>query len=444
VKTSRYNILLEEGDCVLAYNCLTGALLKMDKEQYADHLLVPDGNISTSDTLKRRNIITSLKRGGFIVEDDFDEIEFIKAKHFSRRFGSQILSLVVAPTLDCNFACPYCYEPEKKAEYMTEEIETRLVEYIGQRLRSMSALDVTWFGGEPTLAIETMYRLSEQFHKKAAENGARYSETITTNGYNLTKEVAVRLRNIAGDVKAQVTLDGPPEVHNARRPLTDGGGSFHVIVNNLEEIAGIVMPVVVRVNLSRENFHSLPKLLDILVDRRLQKRLSLYVAPTDVRPGVCQSASDYALDVPRFAKMEAEAQMMLLDRGFRMCGIMEPLDIYCPAVYADRLIVAPNGDIHRCMQTIDDPKERMGNIMEPTTIDKNDLKWMAWNPFEREECLNCEVLPLCMGGCTYKYMQMEKRPPVADSDRWVSLKYNIREIIRSRYRQHLLAKSTKE
>lgn len=443
MKASRYNVIIEQDSHILAFNCLTGAFAKMDRRQYTEYLQIVDTEPGTETKLDSETdaFIAELKRGGFIVDDDFDELDLVKVKHLGTRFGSRVLSLTVAPTLDCNFACPYCYEIEKRAEYMTKEVEARLVNYIDQRLTGMSGLHVTWFGGEPLVAIDTLYCLSEQLRQKAAEKGIEYSQQIITNGYNLTKEVALRIKSIAEDVKAQVTLDGPPEIHNVRRPLSDGRESFHVIVNNLQEVAGQIMPVVVRVNMDEANFSAFPKLLDILKQRGLEKRLTVFVANTEVEPGACQSMSDSRASVPRFSKIEAEARAMLLDRGFKMRSLfLFPNFASCVAVSANSLVITPKGDTYKCWHVIDDLRERAANIFEPATFNKNETKWLAWNPLERDECLNCRVLPLCMGGCPYKSVDVERRPKVADRDRCYTVKYNIREMLKTEYCQYEMHK----
>ena len=40
---------------------------------------------------------------------------------------------------------------------------------------------------------------------------------------------------------------------------------------------------------------------------------------------------------------------------------------------------------------------------------KNVFKWLAWDVFEREECLECDVLPICMGGCPFVGLRMTSK-----------------------------------
>ena len=65
-----------------------------------------------------------LYKGGFIVDNDFDELKELELRLLHGRFSSNSLGLTLAPTSDCNFRCIYCYEKDViKPTYMTEEVQ---------------------------------------------------------------------------------------------------------------------------------------------------------------------------------------------------------------------------------------------------------------------------------------------------------------------------------
>ena len=55
--------------------------------------------------------------------DQSDEFQTLKFVHGSARYDRSQLGLMVAPTLACNMACPYCYESNKSGKMTPEIVE---------------------------------------------------------------------------------------------------------------------------------------------------------------------------------------------------------------------------------------------------------------------------------------------------------------------------------
>lgn len=102
-----------------------------------------------------------------------------------------------------------------------------------------------------------------------------YTAHVATNGYLLDEACADRL--VACNLKrAQVTLDGPPEIHNRRRPLADGRGSFERILANLKSVAG-KFTLNLRINVDEDNRHTILDLMDLLEAEGLRGRVIPYL-----------------------------------------------------------------------------------------------------------------------------------------------------------------------
>ena len=100
---------------------------------------------------------------------------------------------------------------------MTIEIQDRIIEMVKEQAPTISNLHVTWYGGEPMMAMDIVERLTVGFQKVCEEYKISYSAGIITNGFWLTKENVEHLKEL--EINAiQVTLDGAPEEHNKRRP----------------------------------------------------------------------------------------------------------------------------------------------------------------------------------------------------------------------------------
>ncbi|MEW5925769.1 MAG: 4Fe-4S cluster-binding domain-containing protein, partial [Candidatus Zixiibacteriota bacterium] len=170
LKASRYNHFVDMEDGTrLAFNALSCGLAEMDKDSYERYKDLADGNgHSTED--ETDDLLQNLKKGGFLIPEDLDELDVLRAAHYQARFGNNGFGLTIVPTLNCNFACDYCYEnkeihslPAGKGGFMSDEVCDNIVKLCEKRIPENSAFSVTWYGGEPMLAKSIIDRLSKEF-----------------------------------------------------------------------------------------------------------------------------------------------------------------------------------------------------------------------------------------------------------------------------------------
>ena len=65
-----------------------------------------------------------------LVSDEVDEVSQLKVLNNATRFNTQGISFTIAPTMKCNFACPYCFEEGVRYNTMTQTIENETIEFI--------------------------------------------------------------------------------------------------------------------------------------------------------------------------------------------------------------------------------------------------------------------------------------------------------------------------
>ena len=168
---------------------------------------------------------------GIVVPEGFDE----RAALFDLRRRAldtpDALLLTLAPTIQCNFRCTYCFETHRQ-EVMTPAIEGDLVRFIAHRAEGVRAITTTWFGGEPLLRLDTLERVQRFTNELGEARGITIVRSIITNGYFLTADVVQRLQALGDWEMVQVTVDGPPQVHDSRRMLVGGGGTWNRIIDN--------------------------------------------------------------------------------------------------------------------------------------------------------------------------------------------------------------------
>ena len=102
MKKSFYNFEFpfQEGSSqTIFYNSRTNALALLEAENYTQYkAFCEDGTAITDE-----KFLKDLTYGGFLVDDEIDELALIRFSLLQSRFGNHHLGLTIAPTSDCNF-----------------------------------------------------------------------------------------------------------------------------------------------------------------------------------------------------------------------------------------------------------------------------------------------------------------------------------------------------
>ena len=136
-----------------------------------------------------------------------------------------------------------------------------------------------------------------------------------------------------------------------------------------------------------------------------------------------------------YSKKEVELCKMALSKGFRVGKYPTPIRSYCGAVSLNSFIIDPEGNFHKCWNTIGDETEIVGSLDQPEIYSKELLRWLSWDPFEFEECRECNVFPICKGGCPYRGLRENR---TAHCQNW---KYNLIEMLKLFYLSQLMHSS---
>jgi len=309
-----------------------------------------------------------------------------------------MVGLVVAPTMNCNMACEYCYE-ENKSGRMSEETRDSLMEFTKSFLGSLRQLDVTWYGGEPLLAMDIIEDLTQRFFDLCREHRVGYNGSIVTNGYLMTPDVTDKLEKLWVR-NGQITLDGPARVHNKKRPLKNGKDSFAQIIENLVYAASKIN-FSIRVNVDQSfSTDTIRELLVELKEAGLHDKISMSFGHLEPSTQVCANIAESCYDTLAFSKTEADFYRILLDEGFRIDRIPAPSAVACMAQIVNSFVVDPNGYLYRCWNYVGNISQSMGNISGQLDFQNpNFVRLFDIDPFEEQACRDCNLLPLCMGGC---------------------------------------------
>lgn len=205
----------------VVYNTFSKAVIVLDESEYAKF-----NHIGHNHVVLDEEMYQILFENGLIISDGFCEIDYLRYFHYKTKFSNDELSLTIAPTLDCNFACPYCYENPRKGK-MTEDIQEHLLAFIKQKERQgTKKLDIT-YGGEPLLYPEIIDSLATKINEYGLKKEMYVGMSLVTNGYLVTPDIVeMLLKNKIHSV--QITLDGLEKHHNKRRFLRNGKGKLSI------------------------------------------------------------------------------------------------------------------------------------------------------------------------------------------------------------------------
>jgi uncharacterized protein len=340
------------------------------------------------------------------------------------------LRVTVLTTLQCNFACDYCFQGDhgdynKFAAKMSIEKAGRVADWIDERLDETGAktFTLTFFGGEPLLNLPAMYLLAERAWQAGQARGVEVNLTIITNGLLLTPEVVDRMLPF-GLKGVKITLDGDRETHNRMRPLRGGQGTFDRIVENVRKVADKVA-ISIGGNFDAESVDSYPALLDFLLEQEFADKLAkvafkpiirepipqqpkgiipLTAVGGDSKPlgGTCMTAAGAGASICDTCHFVDEKMSFLRDetqkRGFTtLDGVhMGPCEIHRNHAHT----IGPDGALYACPGFTGEPKLAIGNISarqeswQATAQEKFDAL-AAW-----KQCGDCAYIPVCAGGCS--------------------------------------------
>lgn len=404
IKASNYNFFFpskKEIGKLIAYNAMSNSLALIEEEKYKEYV----DFLENKSNIKDENLISDLKKGSFIIDDNVDEKSILRFNMYNSRFDKRSFDLTIAPTSDCNFRCIYCYEKKAiKDQYMTRETERSIINWLKNKTKTIESFSVTWYGGEPLLAMDTIERLSKEFIDICTQNNLFFSSSIITNGYLLTNEILNKLKECKVTFM-QVTVDGTEEYHNKRRPLKDGKPTFKTIINNLSKLKdNLIEKTSLRVNVDTTNHAKVEDIINILKEKKLEDKVSPYIGL------VCNSNDCYLTEKCMSNEEYSRAVMSFEDKLKKETKFNElrtyPVRVAnsCGSDSINTYVVDSNGDLYKCWDDIGNKKTSIGNVNNLDCIEANEtfLDYMLYDPTEDDKCKECKYLPICMGGCPFK------------------------------------------
>jgi uncharacterized protein len=434
LQSSRYNYFVKRQEGVIGYNARTGIFALLSP--HIAELLEGNEPITITE-LRNEQELTNM---GFLHYGD--EVEQIISKFENARRKQNSLNFTILPTLACNFSCDYCFQGDhQQGQFMSLETQAATMRYIQSLIvKERRIFDCTWFGGEPLLAKETVLNMSRQLNNLADATAAYAPEMrIITNGILLNSNTAKELSEVGINL-AQVSFDSLVFKSSKKRGVMDATGEPSIILKNIIA-AREHLSVRVRINVSSENLQEVPQINEFLskhgISNVYAERIFAHedefglTNNSDCTSGSCGGCgsqetleAEFSSSLSRsdYANFEKEHFLNhLLDSPEALKDLVQklvPKTHVCGATLGNMHVIDPAGYVSRCWHSAGSPSEAMGNIHEINhSIDNSDIaqRWQEFSPFAYPACKNCNVLPLCMGGCSHPRVFLDATEPPCDS-----------------------------
>ena len=84
----------------------------------------------------------------------------------------------------------------------------------------------------------------------------------------------------------------------------------------------------------------------------------------------------------------------------------------CAISSANRIWIDCENNVYKCEILVNNPKFAAGKLLNDGTVEYNEtyIKCINWHPSQSEKCLDCELLPLCAGGCPARFASENNVP----------------------------------
>lgn len=122
---SLYTHFFETNNKYFLYNALSGFFCEISPKTY-EHLYNREYSLLSKETLDL------FIHNDVLIPEENKYLFYLESKsQFNgENNNDSTIGIVIAPTIQCNFNCPYCFESKSNTSFMTDETESNLIRFI--------------------------------------------------------------------------------------------------------------------------------------------------------------------------------------------------------------------------------------------------------------------------------------------------------------------------
>ncbi len=333
-----------------------------------------------------------LHQEGFLLTKE--ELNAAMKKLYQQLEG--ILAATIMPTEGCNFRCLYCYESHTPVS-MTRRTLDQIQNYLLVQIPKFKRINISWFGGEPTLCKDVVLETNDMIKKQCGVYGNIFTSSMTTNGYLLDLNNFKEYLD-CGITEYQITLDG--RKHDHTRPHVLGSGTLQKILENLDAISALPQEqyqfkIILRHNLMPDDIDY--TWYDDLYKRfKGDERFCVFFHSIDDWGGENVSSLHLLSDNEKAELIKKHINYV---KSIGMPCENEksgPFSKICYASYPHSMVFRSKGQIEKCTVCLGHPENLIGSVTEDGVIidDSANAKW-GFSDL-KQECCSCKNLSDCL------------------------------------------------
>ena len=390
--------------------------------------------------LIEKDPLSNLIERGYLYGDPKEEKKLFYTLYnsFMKKATSRPIRFVFCPSYYCNLKCIYCFEKNfsyyNSHQFMSDAVFASSINAMEKLAEKFSGrvYAIELFGGEPLLKRTkgTVEKILE------AAKSRKTSVTIVTNGVNIEKLIDILSQHKNNIEYLQITIDGPPDIHNKRRKYKSGRGTFDKISNGIDLLIKNNLKTKIRINVDYSNIDYLPGLYEYMhhkkwiTNKNIKSQLSLIGDHSSLEynnvivPGeilLKKLVKIYDLH-PKLEEAFGYHIFKPLRHLLDIIGgapNISPKFINCETNLLELHILCPDGLIYACPESIGYPEYAIGKFYPNLEYFEDKVKlWKERTIFNIPKCRECKFSPICGGGCSYSSFLIHKGDMVPVCERY--------------------------
>ncbi|MBP3610392.1 MAG: radical SAM protein [Lachnospiraceae bacterium] len=389
MRLNKYTLKIENGQKTILYNVITKTLIELAcSVEDAEKMLIYSSDDEMIDFYLDRLIIS---------EDNNDDVEEMKAIKEEYNHQKDIGRYMIHLGYACNLKCAYCYQSSihntsKATAIDVDGICTYI--YHTSQMQNFETYDICFIGGEPALYWREIIEISSRLNKMLGKDRIVYS--MVTNGTLLDQEHHIEEIIANGVNDFQITVDGTKKTHDKYRN-NGKNGSFERIMSNIKKLVENYSDIylLINYNLTKENSNEVGNFLDLLNDEQIKIPVQFSM--------VFDNGINISLECHEHNSIWKQAHIEAIKHGQKYEPFYREVYLGCAMTQENYFIIGADGKLYKCINAVDNPNYCVSDMKDYGTKAYYETlqKYLSYEP-DNKNCINCELYPVCYGGCEYR------------------------------------------